>query len=283
MEIKKVGVVGCGLMGGGITEVCAKAGFDTVTLEVKQEFLDKGIGAIRTSLERGVKKGKVTEQEKDATLARIKGTLNVEDFRDRDLVIEAAIENMVEKKKIFASLDKVCPPHTILASNTSCLSILDMAIATKRPTQVMGLHFFSPVPVMQLVEIVKTLVTSDDVIKTGEAFCKSIGKQTVLCGDTPGFIANRLAMVYLVYVFRCYEQGLATKEDIDKTMRLGLNHPMGPLELSDFIGLDTIYYILSSMYEEFKDPLFAPPTILKKMVTAGQLGRKTGKGFYDYK
>jgi 3-hydroxybutyryl-CoA dehydrogenase len=283
MEIKKVGVVGCGLMGGGITEVCARSGYDVVTLEIKQEFLDKGIGGIMTSLERGVKKGRLTEQEKDAIAGRIKGTLNMEDFHDRDLVIEAAIENMAEKKKIFASLDHICPPNSILATNTSCLSILDMAIVTKRPARVMGLHFFSPVPVMQLVEIVKTLVTSDEVVKVGEAFCKSLGKQPVLCKDTPGFLANRLGMAYLVYVFRCYEQGLATREDIDKAMRLGFNHPMGPLELSDFIGLDTIYYIMVSMYEELNDPLFAPPVILKKMVTAGQLGRKTSKGFYEYK
>jgi len=283
MEIKKVGVVGCGLMGGGITEVCARAGYDVVTLEVKQEFLDKGVGSIRTSLERGVKKGRLTEQEQSAIAARIKGTLNMEDFRDRDIVIEAAIENIAEKKKIFASLDQICPPDAILATNTSCLSILDMAIVTKRPAQVMGLHFFSPVAVMQLVEIVRTLVTSDNVVKAGEAFCKSLGKQPVHCKDTPGFLANRLGMAYLVYVFRCYEQGLATREDIDKAMRLGFNHPMGPLELADFIGLDTIYYIMVSMYEELNDPLFAPPVILKKMVTAGQLGRKTGKGFYDYK
>ena len=229
-----------------------------------------------------VKRNRVTEEEKNATLGRIKGTLSAEDFRDCDLVIEAAIENLAEKKKIFSDLDRVCPPHAYLASNTSCLSILEMAMVTKRPSQVLGLHFFSPVPVMQLVEIVRTLVTSDDAITLAEQFCKSIGKQTVLCKDTPGFIANRLAMVYLVYVFRCYEQGLATKEDIDKTMRLGMNHPMGPLELSDFIGLDVIYYILSAMYEETKDALFAPPIILKKMVAAGQLGRKTGKGFYDY-
>jgi 3-hydroxybutyryl-CoA dehydrogenase len=207
----------------------------------------------------------------------------MEDFRDRDIVIEAAIENMAEKKRIFASLDQICPPNTILATNTSCLSILDMAIVTKRPAQVMGLHFFSPVAVMQLVEIVRTLVTSDNVVKAGEAFCKSLGKQPVHCKDTPGFLANRLGMAYLVYVFRCYEQGLATREDIDKAMRLGFNHPMGPLELADFIGLDTIYYIMVSMYEELNDPLFAPPVILKKMVTAGQLGRKTGKGFYEYK
>ena len=283
MEIKKIGVVGCGLMGGGITEVCARAGYDVVTLEIKQEFLDKGIGGIRTSMERGVRKGRVTEQEKDSILGRIRGTLNIEDFGDRDLVIEAAIENMAEKKKVFASLDRVCPPGATLASNTSYLSILDLAIVTKRPAQVMGLHFFSPVQLMQLVEIVKTLVTSQQTIDAGQAFCKSVGKQPVLCQDTPGFLANRLGVAYLAYVYRCFEQGLASRDDIDKAMRLGFNHPMGPLELSDFIGLDTIYYIMASMYEELKDPQFAPPVILKKMVTAGHLGRKTGKGFYDYK
>lgn len=282
MEIKKVGVVGCGLMGGGIAEVCTKAGYPVVVLEVNQQILDKGLSNIKTSLERGVKREKITEEDKDAALARLKGTVNMEDFKDCDLVIEAVIENLEEKKKVFAALDKVCPPHAYLASNTSCLSILDMGMATNRPSQVLGLHFFSPVPVMKLVEIVKTLVTGDEAIDTARSFCESIGKETVFCQDTPGFIANRLSMVYLIYVIRCYEQGLASKEDIDKTMRLGLNHPMGPLELSDFIGLDTVYYILSAMHDELKDPLFAPPTLLKKMVTAGHLGRKTGKGFYDY-
>ncbi|RLC95333.1 MAG: 3-hydroxybutyryl-CoA dehydrogenase [Chloroflexi bacterium] len=283
MEIKKVGVVGCGLMGGGITEVCARAGYPVVVMEVNQALLDGGLSKIQTSLERAAKREKITVEEKDATLGRIKGTLSFDDFGDCDLVIEAVIENLDEKKKVFAGLDKVCPPHAYLASNTSCLSILDMAVTTQRPEQVLGLHFFSPVPVMRLTEIVKTIVTKDEAIDMARDFCKSIGKETVLCQDTPGFIANRLSMVFLVYVIRCYEQGLATKEDIDKTMRLGLNHPMGPLELSDFIGLDTVYYILSAMHEELKDPLFAPPTLLKKMVTAGHLGRKTGKGFYDYK
>ncbi len=283
MEIKKVGVVGCGLMGGGIAEVCAKAGYPVVVLEVNQQFLDKGISNIKTSMERAARKGRMTEEEAAATLGRIKGTLSMDDFKDCDLVIEAAIENLDEKKRIFAGLDKVCPPHTYLASNTSCLSILDLAVTTGRPSQVLGLHFFSPVPVMKLVEIVKTLVTGDEAVEVGREFCKAIGKETVMCQDTPGFIANRLSMVYLVYVIRCYEQGLATKEDIDKTMRLGLNHPMGPLELSDFIGLDTVYYILTAMHEQTSDPLFAPPTLLKKMVTAGHLGRKTGKGFYDYR
>ncbi len=283
MEIRKVGVVGCGLMGAGITEVCARAGYDVVTLDIKQEYLDKGLGGIRTSMERGVRKGRITEAEKDAILGRIRGTLSLEDFGDRDLVIEAAIENMAEKKKVFAGLDGVCPPGAILASNTSCLSILDLAVVTKRPAQVMGLHFFSPVQLMQLVEMVKTLLTSDQTVETGQAFCKSLGKQPVLCQDTPGFLANRLGVAYLAYVYRCFEQGLASRDDIDKAMRLGFNHPMGPLELSDFIGLDTIYYIMASMYEELKDPQFAPPVILKKMITAGHLGRKTGKGFYDYK
>jgi len=283
MEIKKVGVVGCGLMGSGITEVCARAGYPVVVLEVAQQFLDKGMSNITSSLQKAVKREKITEEDKEATLGRIRGTLNMDDFKDCDLVIEAAIENLEEKKRIFAGLDKVCPPHAFLASNTSCLSILDMAMTTNRPSQVLGLHFFSPVPVMRLVEIVKTLVTSDEAIDTARVFCKSIGKETVLCQDTPGFIANRLSMVYLIYTIRFYEQGMATKEDIDQTMRLGLNHPMGPLELADFIGLDTVYYILCAMFEELKDPLFAPPTILKKMVTAGHLGRKTGKGFYDYR
>ena len=283
MEVKRVGVVGCGLMGSGIAEVCARSGYLVVVSEINQELLNKGMAAIKASLDRAVKREKITEQDREATLGRLQGTIKMEDFRDCDLVIEAAIENLEQKKKIFAELDRVCPRHTILASNTSCLSILDMAMATKRPAQVVGMHFFNPVPVMRLVEIVSTILSSDEAIDTARTFSQSIDKESVLCKDTPGFIANRLSMAYLIYVIRCYEQGLATKEDIDKTMRLGLNHPMGPLELVDFIGLDTVYYILSAMHEELKDPLFAPPTLLKKMVTAGHLGRKTGKGFYDYR
>ncbi len=283
MEIKKVGVVGCGLMGGGIVEVCARSGYQTVVSEINQQLLDKGMAAIRSSLERAVTKGKATESDRDAALGRIKGTLKMEDFADCDLVIEAAIENMELKKKVFADLDRVCPQHAILASNTSCLSILDMAMATKRPSQVIGIHFFQPAPVMRLIEVVRTILSSDEVVETGKEFSKSVGKTPVLSKDEPGFITNRVIFPYMIAAIRTLEQGFATKEDIDQSMVLGMNHPMGPLTLMDFIGLDTILHIGNSMYEEFKDPAYAPPMLLKKMVLAGQLGRKTGKGFYDYK
>ncbi len=283
MEIKRVGVVGCGLMGSGITEVCARAGYSVVVSDINQELLDKGMRTLKSSLDAAVKKGKLTEQDREATLGRLKGTLKMEDYRDCDLVIEVVIENLEEKRKVFATLDKVCPQHAILASNTSCLSILDMAMATKRPAQVVGMHFFQPAPIMRLVEVVRTILSSDETIETAKAFCQSVGKKPILCKDIPGFIVNRLAISFLLTAIRGLEEGLATREDIDQGVMLGLNHPLGPLQLADFIGLDTIYYICSAMYEELKDPLYAPPTLLKKMVIAGHLGRKSGKGFYDYK
>jgi len=282
MEIKKVGVVGCGLMGSGIAEVCLRSGYPVVVLEVNQELIDKGMNALRTSLDRAVKRGKMEGQDRDAALGRLQGTIKIDDFKDCDLVIEAAIENLEEKKKVFAAVDKVCPSHTLMASNTSCLSILDMAMATKRPSQVFGMHFFNPVPVMKLVEIIRTILSSDETINAARAFADAIGKKAIMCIDSPGFIVNRLGVPFLLASMRMYDEGLATKEDIDQGVALGLNHPMGPLTLSDFLGLDTLYYIACSMYDEFKDPMFAPPPILKKMVNAGHLGRKTGKGFYNY-
>lgn len=283
MEIKKVGVVGCGLMGSGIAEVCARSGYAVVAAEVNQELLDKGMKALRTSLDMAVKRGKLAEQEREAVLGRLKGTIDMKDFKDCDLVIEAVIENLEEKKKVFAKLDKVCPQHAMLASNTSCLSVLDIAMATKRPSQVVGMHFFNPVPVMKLVEIVRTIISSEEAINTAKDFASSLGKKSILAKDTPGFIVNRLLTPFLTNAIQALESGVATKEDIDQGAALGLNHPMGPFTLMDFIGLDTLYYIACSMYDEFKDPSFAPPTLLKKMVTAGHLGRKSGKGFYDYK
>jgi len=245
--------------------------------------LNKGLSSINSFLSKSVEKGKVSQQDKDATLGRIKGTTSTKDFSECDLVIEAATENIDLKKKIFAELDKVCPKHIILATNTSCLSILDVAVVTTRPEKVLGLHFFNPVPIMKPLEIVKTILTSDDTLKTGENFGKSVGKTVVIAKDTPGFIVNYLLQPFLLDAIRMLEVGIATKEDIDTAINLGLNHPMGPLTLTDLIGLDTILFIADAMYEELKDPRFAAPILLKRMVTAGWLGRKTGKGFYDYK
>jgi len=283
MEIKRVGVVGCGLMGSGITQVCAQSGYQVVVSEVNKELLNKGLDSISLFLTRNVKKGRLAEEEKEATLARIKGTIDLKDFGDCDLVIEAAIENMDAKKKIFAELDKICPKHAILASNTSCLSIIDVATVTTRPENVLGVHFFNPVPLMNLVEIVKTIATSDETLKTAEGFGESLGKTAIIAPDTPGFIVNRLLTPFLLSAFRMLETGSATKEDIDAGAKLGLGHPMGPLTLADLIGIDTILYIANAMFDELKDPLYAPPVILKKMVSVGWLGRKSGKGFYEYK
>ena len=283
MEIKRVGVVGSGLMGSGITQVCAQSGYRVIVLEINNELLNKGLTSISSSLTRNVKKGRVSQAEKEATLARIKGTTNTKDLGDCDLVIEAVIENLDLKKKIFAELDKICPKHTILATNTSCLSIIDMAQETTRPEKVLGMHFFNPVPLMKLLEIVRTIATSDETLEVGKEFGKSIGKTIIIAPDTPGFIVNRLLMPFMNSALRMLEAGLATKEDIDTGVRLGLGHPMGPLALADLVGMDTSLYIANAIYEELKDPLYAPPVILKKMVTAGWLGRKTGKGFYKYK
>ncbi len=283
MEIKKVGVVGCGLMGAGITQVCAQSGYQVVVSEINDELLNKGRALINSVLTRGVDKGRLSQQDKDATLSRIKGTTDTKDFSDCDLMVEAAIESMDLKKKIFAELDKICPKHTILASNTSCLSIIDMAMVTSRPDKVLGLHFFNPVPVMGLVEIVRTITTSDETLATSKTFSQSLGKAIVIAQDTPGFIVNRLFIPYELNAIRMLEAGIASREDIDTGMKLGMNHPMGPLTLLDFVGLDTVFFIANAMYEEFRDPQYAPPPLLRKMVTAGWLGRKSGKGFYEYK
>jgi 3-hydroxybutyryl-CoA dehydrogenase len=283
MEIKKVGVVGCGLMGRGIVEISAKAGYDVIVSEINQQLLDAGLKAIESSLSKAVEKGKSTEEEKKASLSKIKGTVNVEDFKDRDLVIEAAIENMELKKKIFTDLDRITPKHAVLATNTSCLSIIEMAAVTKRQEQVLGMHFFNPVPVMRLLELVKTIATSEETLNAGRAFGEATGKTVIVAPDIPGFIVNRILMPFLIEAVRMYESGLATKEDIDKGIVLGLNHPMGPLTLSDFVGLDTAYFICEAMYDELKDQRFASPVLLRKMVTSGRLGRKAGRGFYDYK
>jgi len=283
MKIRKVGVVGCGLMGSGITQVCAQSGYQVVVSEVNDELLNKGLSSISLFLTRSVKKGRLDEEEKESTLARIKGTIDLKDFSDCDLVIEAAVENMDIKKRLFAELDKICPKDAILATNTSCLSVIDVAKATTKPEKVLGVHFFNPVPLMKLVEIVKTIATSDETLKSARDFGESLGKTTIIAPDTPGFIVNRLLMPFLVGAFRMLETGGATKEDIDAGVKLGLGHPMGPLALADLVGIDTTLYIANAIYEELKDPLYAPPVILKKMVSVGWLGRKSGKGFYEYK
>lgn len=282
MEIKKVGVVGCGLMGSGIVEVCAKAGYEVVVSEINDEFLQKGMDRINKSLSRAVSKGKVTQEEMDATLGRVKGTTKMADFAPCDLVIEAAVENMELKKQIFTELDGILRPEAIIGSNTSSLCITEMASVTQRGDRVLGIHFFNPVPIMPLLELVRTILTSDETLAVVREFGQSVGKTTVVAKDTPGFIVNRLLIPYLLHAVRIYEDGLATKEDIDTAIKLGLNHPMGPLALLDLVGLDTTLFIADAMFEEFKDPRYAAPPLLRRMVLAGHLGRKSGKGFYDY-
>ena len=282
MAIKKVGVLGCGLMGSGIVQVCAQAGLETVVREVDQKFIDNGLGMINKNLSRAVKKEKISQSDMDGILGRIKGTLELEDLKDCDLIMEAVVENLKIKNDMFSTLDKICGEKTIFASNTSSLTIIEMAASTNRPDRFCGLHFFNPVPVMKLVEVVKTIATSQETIDTSMEFCKTIGKTAILAKDTAGFIVNRLAVAFLLNTVRLYEQGLASAQDIDDGVKLGLNHPMGPLSLLDFLGLDTLVDVGNIMFEEFKEAMYAPPPLLKKMVLAGYYGRKSGKGFYDY-
>ena len=282
MDIKRLGVVGCGQMGRGIAEVSARSGYQTTVSDISQELVDKGLENIGRSLTVSAKRGKISEEDKDSALGRLQGTVKIEDFADCDLVIEAAIENMDEKRKIFAKLDEICPSHVVLATNTSCLSVIEVASATNRASQVVGIHFFNPVPVMKLVEVVRTIVSSDETVADAKAFAESLDKTVILAQDTPGFVVNRLLMPYLLEAIRMYENGVATKEDIDQGMMLGANHPMGPLTLLDYIGLDTVLFIAEAMYKELGNPLIAPPVIIKKMVAAGHLGRKSGRGFYNY-
>lgn len=280
--LKRVGVVGSGIMGRGIAEVTACAGYDVVLSDINMDIVNSGIKAIDASLGMSVRRQKITEEARAAALGRITGICDLRDFRDCGLVIEAAVENLAIKKELFSNLDKVCPPHTILATNTSCLSIIDMAAVTGRMDKVLGMHFFNPVPVMKLLEIVKTIAVSDEVLDMAKAFGKSIDKAVVIAPDIPGFIVNRLLMPFLTEAVRLVESGQATREDIDRAVMLGLNHPMGPLKLADMVGLDTACFIAEAMYEEMKDDRFAPPVLLKKMVAAGRHGRKSKKGFYDY-
>lgn len=282
MAIRKVGVIGCGLMGSGITQVCAQAGISTTVREISRELLDKGMARIKSFMEAGVKRGKLKEEDVANTLNKINPTTRLEDLADCDIVIEAITENLGAKKETFAALDKICKPAAIIASNTSSLSITEMASVTKRMDRCIGMHFFNPVPIMKLVEIVRPEITSDETYNAVKEFAKTLGKVVVTAKDTPGFIVNLLLVPYLLDAVRAVETGIATKEDIDTAVKLGLNHPMGPIELLDFVGLDTTYYIAEAMYQEFKDTRYASPTLLKRMVLAGRNGRKAGRGFYDY-
>jgi 3-hydroxybutyryl-CoA dehydrogenase len=282
MDIKTVGIVGCGLMGSGIAEVAARHGYQVIVSEVNDELLAKGLDRVRASLAKAVSRGKATQGEIDEALARIQGTTRLEDFAPCDLIVEAVTEDMALKKQIFAALDTICPPHTVISSNTSCLCVTEMASVTQRGDKVLGLHFFNPVPVMKLLEIVRTILTDDETLETCRAFGESLGKTVVVAPDTPGFIVSRLLIPYLLNAIRAVGNSVASVEDIDQAMKLGTNSPMGPLELSDLIGLDTMLNIANQMFDEFKDTMYAAPPLLKRMVLAGHLGRKAGKGFYDY-
>jgi 3-hydroxybutyryl-CoA dehydrogenase len=282
MKIRTVGVLGCGLMGAGIAQVAAAAGYKTIVREVNDSALQAGMGRIRKFLVDGVAKGKVTEDAQDKTLGNLTGTTQAEDLKECDIVVEAIVENVDEKRAVYQAVEAAVRPETIIASNTSSLCITELAVATKRPDRFGGLHFFNPVPLMKLVEVIPALTTSEQTKQTLTAFATSLGKEPIAAPDRPGFIVNRLLVPYLLDAIREYERGLGTIEDIDKGMKLGCGHPMGPFTLLDFVGLDTTYYIANIMFEEFREPRFAPPPLLKRMVLAGHHGRKTKRGFYAY-
>jgi len=282
MAIQKIGVVGCGLMGSGIAQVSAQAGFPTIVREVSPNALEKGMGSIRKFLQGGVDKGKLAAADMEKTLANLKGTTDLKDLADCDLVVEAATENVALKKELFGALDAAMKGGAILASNTSSLSITELATFTKRPERVIGLHFFNPVPLMKLVEVVHTVRSDAAVLQDLNAWCMAIGKTVVRCGDSTGFVVNRLLVPYMLDAVRVFEQGLASRDDIDTAMKLGCGYPMGPLLLTDYVGLDTTYYISEIMFDEFKEQRFAAPPLLKRMVLAGMHGRKSGRGFYDW-
>ena len=282
MPIEKVGVVGCGLMGSGIAQVAAQAGFPVTVREVSIELVEKGLKSIEKNLGRMVEKGSLSAVDRDQVRARLKGTTKLEDLAACDLVIEAIIEQLPAKKELFGALDKICPPATIFASNTSSLTVTEMATATKRPERVVGLHFFNPVPVMKLVEVVRTIATDPKVYDEMVAFGAKLGKVPVRAADRSGFIVNRLLVPYLLDAIRALEEGVGSIVDIDNSMKLGCGYPMGPLTLLDFVGLDTTYYISQIMFDEFREKRFASPPLLKRMVLAGWNGRKSGRGFYDY-
>jgi len=286
MEIRKVGVLGCGLMGSGIAQVSAMAGFDTTVLEVDQRFLDKGFQGIEKSLakfaERPPDKGGITQEEKAQTLSRLKGTTRRDELRDSDIVIEAIIESIPEKKEMYSALDGVVKKEAIFASNTSSISITELMTGARRAERFIGLHFFNPVPLMKLVEVVRTIATAPEVYEAACQFAKKLGKVPVRTTDKTGFIVNRLLVPYLLDAVRAFEDGAGSIEDIDNAMKLGCGYPMGPFTLLDFVGLDTTYYITQVMYDEFKERRFASPPLLKRLVMAGWYGRKSGRGFYDY-
>jgi 3-hydroxybutyryl-CoA dehydrogenase len=282
MQIRTVGVLGCGLMGSGIAQVSAAAGYRTIVGDVNQKVLERGQARIRKFLDDGVSKGKLTQDQMDDTLANLTATTEFAAMKDCDLIIEAITESVDDKVNAYRLLEAGVAPHTIFASNTSSLCVTELAARTRRPDRFGGLHFFNPVPLMKLVEVVRALTTSDETYQTLFAFTQSLGKEPITAPDKPGFIVNRLLIPYLLDAIRCYERGLGTIEDIDKGMKLGCGHPMGPLTLLDFVGLDTTYSIANIMFDEYKDPMFAAPPLLKRMVLAGKLGRKSGEGFYKY-
>ncbi|HET9986480.1 MAG TPA: 3-hydroxybutyryl-CoA dehydrogenase [Longimicrobiales bacterium] len=281
-EIRTVGVLGCGLMGSGIAEIAAKAGFETRVRETTEALCERGLGSIQKSLGRAVEKGKLEAATRDEALGRIRTTTRLEDLRDCDIIVEAVTEDLAIKSEMFATLDKLCPESTIFASNTSSIPIASMAAATRRPDRFVGLHFFNPVPVMKLVEVVRSIATSDETYRTAFDFARRLGKEPVEAHDNSGFIVNRLLVPYMLDAIRALEEGVGTIEDIDKAMTLGTGYPMGPFVLGDFVGLDTLYRIAEIMFEEYREKRFAPPPLLRRMVTMNYIGRKSGKGFYDY-
>jgi 3-hydroxybutyryl-CoA dehydrogenase len=282
MDVKTVGVLGCGLMGSGIAQVCAAAGYRTIVREVSDTYIDKGLARIRKFVDDGVARGKTAPEVREKTLANLSGTTSFEALKGCDVVVEAIVENAADKKQTYAALEPFLPDHAIFVSNTSSLCITELAAATSRPDRFAGLHFFNPVPIMKLVEVIRALTTSDETYSTVTAFAKSLGKEPITAPDRPGFIVNRLLVPYLLDAVRAYENGLGTLADIDTGMKLGCGYPMGPFTLLDFVGLDTTYYIANIMFEEFREPAYAPPPLLKRMVLAGRLGRKSGQGFYKY-
>jgi 3-hydroxybutyryl-CoA dehydrogenase len=282
MTITNVGVIGCGLMGSGIVQVAAQAGFPVLFVEANDELVKRGLGRLRETLQGLIAKGKLDATAKDAALARIAGTPRLEDLKGCDLVVEAMTENQLLKNETFAKLDRIAPPHAILATNTSACNVTAIAAATRRPGQVLGLHFFNPVPLMKLVEVARTILTDDGVVTTATEWVRALGKTPIQTKDSTAFVVNRLLVPYLLDSVRLYESGLASLEDIDTAMKLGCGYPMGPFALLDLVGLDTTMYVAEVMFEEFREPRYAPPPLLKRMVLAGHLGRKTGRGFYTY-